>query len=70
MREFVSHGQNGLLVPFFDTKGLADTVRRVLEDATLARGLREGARRYAEEHLAMSDYIAGYEKLIGRLTRG
>jgi glycosyltransferase involved in cell wall biosynthesis len=70
VREFVSHGQNGLLVPFFDTKGLADTVLRVLEDATLARGLREGARRYAEEHLAMSDYIAGYEKLIGRLTRG
>jgi glycosyltransferase involved in cell wall biosynthesis len=70
VREFVSHGQNGLLVPFFDTKGLADTVLRVLEDATLARGLREGARRYAEKHLAMSDYIAGYEKLIGRLTRG
>ena len=70
VREFVSHGQNGLLVPFFDTKGLADTVLRVLEDATLARGLREGARRYAEKHLAMRDYIAGYEKLIGRLTRG
>ena len=36
----------------------------------LARRLREGARRYAEKNLAMSDYIAGYEKLIGRLTRG
>ena len=51
--EFVTHEQNGLLVPFFDPKGLADTVLRVLEDAPLARRLREGARRYAEQNLAM-----------------
>ena len=66
--EFVTHEQNGLLVPFFDPKGLADTVLRVLEDAPLARRLREGARRYAEQNLAMGDYIAAYEALIGKLT--
>ena len=60
--------QNGLLVPFLDPKGLADTVLRVLEDASLARRLREGARRYAVKELAMADYIAAYEALIARLT--
>ena len=68
--EFVTHEQNGLLVSFFDPKGLADTVLRVLEDAPLARRLRENARRYAEQNLAMADYLAAYEALIGRLTVG
>ncbi len=68
--EFVTHGQNGLLVPFFDRNGLVDTVLKVLEDAALARRLREGARRYAEKHLAMADYIADYERLIRKLTAG
>ncbi len=68
--EFVTHRKNGLLVSFFDPKGLADAVLQVLEDASLARKLREGARRYAERHLAVADYIAGYEKLIARLTAG
>jgi glycosyltransferase involved in cell wall biosynthesis len=67
-REFVTHGQNGLLVSFFDPKGLADTVLRVLEDASLAHSLRENARRYAEKNLAIVDYLAAYEAIIGRLT--
>jgi glycosyltransferase involved in cell wall biosynthesis len=70
VREFVTHERNGLLVSFFEPKGLADTVLHVLEDAALARHLREGARHYAETSLAMADYIAAYEKLIGRLTGG
>ncbi len=70
VREFVTHEQNGLLASFFDPKGLADTVLRVLEDAPLARRLRENARQFAERNLAMSDYIAAYEALIGRITGG
>ncbi len=70
VREFVTHEQNGLLVSFFDPKGIADTVLRVLEDAPLARRLREGARQYAEKNLRMVDYLAAYEALISRLTGG
>jgi glycosyltransferase involved in cell wall biosynthesis len=66
--EFITHDQNGLLVSFFEPKGLADTVLKVLEDAPLARRLRENARGYAEKNLAMSDYISAYEALISRLT--
>jgi glycosyltransferase involved in cell wall biosynthesis len=70
VREFVTHEQNGLLVSFFDPKGLADAVLRVLEDAPLAHRLRENARQYAEQNLAMAEYLAAYEELIGRLTVG
>jgi glycosyltransferase involved in cell wall biosynthesis len=70
VREFITHEKNGLLVSFFDPKGLADTVLRVLDDALLARRLREAARHYAEQNLAMADYLAAYEALIGRLTGG
>jgi glycosyltransferase involved in cell wall biosynthesis len=68
VREFVTHERNGLLVSFFDPKGLADVVLRVLEEAPLARRLRENARQYAEKNLAMTEYLAAYETLIGRLT--
>lgn len=70
VREFVTHGENGLLVPFFDPPGLARTIQRMLEETKLARALRERARVYAEKHLAMDDYLAAYEALISRLIGG
>jgi glycosyltransferase involved in cell wall biosynthesis len=66
--EFITHEQNGLLASFFDPKGLADAVLRALEDAPLAKRLRENARKYAEKNLSMQDYIARYEALIAELT--
>jgi glycosyltransferase involved in cell wall biosynthesis len=68
VREFVTHGDNGLLVPFFDPPGLARTVLTLLEDTLLSRRLRENARRYAERTLSMADYLTGYDALIARLT--
>lgn len=70
VREFVTNGENGLLVPFFDPQGLARTIQRVLEDTRLARSLREKARAYAERHLAMDDYLTAYGGLIDRLIGG
>jgi glycosyltransferase involved in cell wall biosynthesis len=68
VREFITHNLNGLLVSFFDPKELAKTILQVLEDAPLARRLRDNARRYAEKYLAMDDYIAAYEALISSIT--
>jgi glycosyltransferase involved in cell wall biosynthesis len=68
--EFVKDGDNGLLVSFFDPKGMADTILKVLEDVPLARRLRENARRYAEKNLAMKDYLDAYNALIARVTGG
>ena len=52
---------------FFDTAGLATKVVSVIENRTLARSLREEARRYAERHLSLTNYLAEYDALIGRL---
>ena len=68
--EFITDGRNGLLASFFDPKGLAETVFRVIDDAALSRRLRAGARRYAEANLAMPDYLAAYDRLIGSLVGG
>ena len=70
MREFVTHGDNGMLVSFFDPAGLARTIQRVLEETRLARSLREKARQYAEQHLSMDEYLAAYDALINRLIGG
>ncbi len=68
VREFVTHGRNGMLVPFFDTAALARQIVEMIEDKALSRRIRAGARRYAQAHLAMDDYLAAYEALIHKMT--
>lgn len=70
VREFITHGRNGLLTSFFDPRGLADTVLEVLDNKKLNQKLRAGARRYAERHLAMDDYLLAYTQKIEALTGG
>lgn len=66
VREFVTEGANGRLVPFLDPGRLADVVLEVLEDG--AAGLRRGARRFATGRLRMGAYLGAYERLIGGLV--
>jgi glycosyltransferase involved in cell wall biosynthesis len=68
VREFITHDWNGLLVPFFDKDALIASILRLITDKTLSRRLRTEARRYAEEHLAMADYIGAYGRTIERLA--
>jgi glycosyltransferase involved in cell wall biosynthesis len=68
VREFVAHEDTGILVPFFDPKGLADAVLRGIEDTALSRRLRNNARQFAEKNLAMQDYLAAYDALIAKLV--
>ena len=68
VREFITHGVNGMLVPFFDTAALATQILDILEDPPLSRRLRAGARRFAETHLDMKDYLASYEALIEQVV--
>jgi glycosyltransferase involved in cell wall biosynthesis len=70
VREFITHDRNGLLTSFFDPRGIADSVLRVLEDKKLDRKLRAGARRYAERHLSMEDYLRTYSEKIETLSGG
>jgi glycosyltransferase involved in cell wall biosynthesis len=49
MKEILSDGETGLLVPHGDPAALTCALRRVMEDDVLARRLSEGARRLASE---------------------
>ena len=68
--EFITHDSNGLLVPCLDPARLADTVLELCEDAKLSRRLRTAARRYAERHLDMNDYLATMTATVHELTGG
>ena len=70
VHEFVQDGVNGVLTPFFEPLALAARVLNLLEDKNASARLRAGARASAERTLRMSDHIAGYEALIGRLVGG
>ena len=47
--EVIRDGENGLLVDFFDQKGIADAVDRVFEHPDRMQALRDAARRTAVE---------------------
>ncbi len=68
VREFITDGDNGILVRFPDPAALADGVLRVLDDKKLAVRLRANARGYAEAHLQMSAHIDAFTGHIARLT--
>jgi glycosyltransferase involved in cell wall biosynthesis len=70
VREFLSDGQTGRLVPFLNPDGIADGVLEVLGNRALATRLRRAARRQAEQTLDMGEYMARYRDLIDRLVRG
>ena len=66
--EFIEHGKNGLLVPFLEPPKIAGAVLKLLGDDKLNKRLRAGARKYAEQHLDMNDYLARMMRTIKDLT--
>lgn len=68
VKEFVTHGVNGLLVNGLDAKELAASVQTLLKDKKLNKRLRDGARRYAEQNLNMDDYIRDMMAAIHEIT--
>lgn len=61
MRSYVTHGENGLLVPEGNIEALRSAIRELLEDVDKRTRLGRSARAYAVEHLDA-------EKLAGRLA--
>lgn len=68
VREFVTHGETGLLTSFFDPPALAAAILELLENKKRARILRKNARAYAERHLGMDQYIQAFSGRIETLT--
>lgn len=73
LREVVQHESTGLLVPHGDPAALADALRRILHDRSLAERYGAAAQTYARTHFsddANTDaFLALYDRLIAaRLT--
>jgi glycosyltransferase involved in cell wall biosynthesis len=50
VQEIIRHGENGLLVDFFDIRGLARTIIEAIENRTSYEAIRQEARRTVVEH--------------------
>jgi glycosyltransferase involved in cell wall biosynthesis len=53
VREMITHGQNGLLVDFFDVDGLSDMANRVLDDPAQYRPLGEAGIAQVHERYSL-----------------
>lgn len=64
VREFITDGENGLLVPFLEPDALTDAVLRLLNDKALSTRLRAAARAYAVANLDSAQHIAAMDALV------
>lgn len=55
--EFIAHGRNGLLVPFFDAEALTQTLRKALHNAQAFAPMRIAARRTVEERARLEECL-------------
>lgn len=55
--EVITHEQNGLLVPFFDSSALVASVCRILDDPALSQKLRQSARQTAISRYNLADCL-------------
>ena len=65
--EFVRHERNGILVPFFDTTALTDTLAEALAGRKGALEMRQAARQTIIDQVAMSRSLARQTALIERM---
>ena len=71
VREVIQHGENGLLVDFFDTAGLADTVVEVLAKPQQYAHLRQNARAQAVQRYDLASVCLPQQlQLLQRLLTG
>ena len=70
LREYIRHGENGMLSDIDDVEGLARNLRAVLEDNALRmRLISEGARTYETQfskEVVISNLLKTYEEIIRR----
>jgi glycosyltransferase involved in cell wall biosynthesis len=68
-RELITNGETGYLVPVNERAGFARWTLPLLEDAELARRMRETARHRAEREHRIDDIAARYAELYRGLMR-
>jgi glycosyltransferase involved in cell wall biosynthesis len=66
IREWLTNGHNGFLVPWMDRAAFAAHIEELLNDKTLAREMGERGRQLVAEQYEFSTYISGLENLFVR----
>ncbi|MCP9913600.1 glycosyltransferase [Cyanobium sp. BA20m-14] len=70
LREVIRHGENGLLVDYFDTEALAQQMHAVLRDPEAYAPLRKAARQTVLNHYDRVDCLARHHALIQDVAHG
>ncbi|WP_054109591.1 glycosyltransferase [Novosphingobium sp. AAP83] len=68
--EVLSHEQNGLLFPFFDSNALVASVSRILDDPALSRKLRTAARHTAVTQYNLADCLKQQMAFVHKVLEG
>ena len=68
VREFIIHGENGLLVPFLEPCALVGAILAVLSDPKLSDRIRVGALAYAKAKLDGAYHISAMDSLVREIT--
>ncbi|TXR46853.1 glycosyltransferase family 4 protein [Phyllobacterium endophyticum] len=69
VQEIIRSGTNGLLVPFFDSDALAETILRVLRSPDDFLPLRIAARKTVETRFRLADCLARQKALINSVVK-
>ncbi|ATU94706.1 glycosyltransferase family 4 protein [Phyllobacterium zundukense] len=69
VQEVIRSGQNGLLVPFYDTDALANTILRVLHQPNDFMPMRVAARKTIERRFRLIDCLSRQKSLINSVLR-
>ena len=68
IREWLTDGGNGFLVPWMDRAQFGSRIEQLLRDKTLGRMLGMRGRRIAREKFSFGKYIDGLEAMFARLV--
>ncbi|HEV7322572.1 MAG TPA: glycosyltransferase family 4 protein [Ensifer sp.] len=66
VQEVISSGRNGMLVPFFDTDALAETISGALAQPEKYADMRAAARRTIEQRFRLGDCVARQMTLLDK----
>lgn len=68
VREFMTHEQDALLVDYYNPREIADSVKRLVQDKTLADRLGRHARQKIVDQFDTRSTVSQWKKLIERLA--
>ncbi|NVK42688.1 MAG: glycosyltransferase [Oceanospirillaceae bacterium] len=70
VRELITDGENGVLVPFWEPDAIAEKLNHILENKKEYAGLRKAARDHIVDKYSIKDLLPQYWQLIESVANG